>query len=90
MKKFKVELLETEKVDGKEIKELEFREPVGADMEEFLGEIITEDGKPKVGKGVTGLAARCLVSHSLTEEDIRSFSAKNYIRIATRFVGFIR
>ena len=90
MKNFKVELLEVEKVDGKEIKELEFREPVGADMEDFLGEMISEDGKPKVGKGVTGLATRCIVSHNLTEDDIRGFSAKNYMQIATRFMGFIK
>lgn len=90
MSNFKIELKEPEVVDGKEIKELEFREPRGSDMEDFLGEIVTEDGKPKVGKGVTGLATRCIVSHSLSEDDIRAFSAKNYMQVATRFMGFIK
>lgn len=90
MSNFKVELTTPEKIDSKEISELEFREPKGSDMEDFLGEIVGIDGKPKVGKGVTGLAARCLVSHNLSEDDIRNFSAANYMAIASRFMGFMK
>jgi hypothetical protein len=35
VKNFKIELKESENINNKEIKELEFREPTGADMEEF-------------------------------------------------------
>jgi len=89
VKNFKIELKESENINNKEIKELEFREPTGADMEEFLGEMVSEGGKVNIGKSVTGLAARCVVSFSLSEDDIRAFSAKNYMEIAKGFMGFL-
>jgi len=89
MKKFTVELLEPEIVAGKEITSLEFREPKGADMEEFLGEMISDGSGINIGKSITGLASRCVVSHSLSEDDIRAFSAKNYMSISKGFMGFL-
>jgi len=82
MNKFKVELVEPEIVDGKEITELEFREPLGADLEDIVG-------VEKLGKAMTELAAKLVTNVPLTAEDIRTFKGKNYMKISERIMGFL-
>jgi hypothetical protein len=77
-------------IEGEEVKALKFREPTGADMEAFLGEIVPVDGgKPNIGKSVTAIAAHTVTSHPLTEDDFRAMSAKNYMAVAMEFMGFL-
>ena len=82
MNKFKVELVEPEIVNGKEIKELEFREPVGADLEKIVG-------VEKLGKAITELAAKLVTNVPLTADDIRNFKGKNYMKISEAIMGFL-
>jgi len=78
------------KIGEEEVEVLEFREPTGADMEAFLGEMIPQGGgRPNIGKSVTAIAAATIVSHPLNEEDFRAMSAKNYMAVATEMMGFL-
>ena len=90
IKKFEIELAVPEIIDGKEVEKIEFREPNGEDMEAFLGETASLDGAVNIGGAVTGLASRCAVSHMLSVNTLRAFSAKNYMKIAKEFMGFIK
>ena len=90
LKKFEVELAEPEIIKGKEVSKLEFREPKGEDMEDFLGETTGLDGSVNIGGAITGLVSRCAVSHMLSVDTLRAFSARNYMKIAKEFMGFIR
>lgn len=90
IKKFEIELAEPEIVAGKEVEKIEFREPNGEDMEAFLGETASLDGSVNIGGAVTGLASRCAVSHMLSVDTLRAFSAKNYMKIAKEFMGFLK
>lgn len=88
--KITIELPEAMEIDGKEVQTLEFREPTGADMERFLGEMIPSGGgKPDMGKSITAIAAATILSHPLEEEDFRKMRAKNYMAIATELMGFL-
>ncbi|MCF6207705.1 MAG: phage tail assembly protein [Sulfurovum sp.] len=87
---FTVALPKPIEFDGKEVTELTFREPVGADMEAFLGEMVPQaGGKPDMGKSVTAIAAATVVSHPLTEDDFRAMHAKNYMAVAMEIMGFL-
>ena len=82
MDKFKIELAEPEVINGKEITELEFREPLGADLEEIVG-------VEKLGKAITELAAKLVTNVPLTADDIRKFKGKNYMKISEKIMGFL-
>jgi len=88
MNNFKVEFDTPEIIDGKEVRELEFREPIGADMEALIG-VVAGGGVENTGKAITALASSCVVSHSLTEDDIRKLSAKGYMKIVGAFTPFL-
>jgi hypothetical protein len=90
MDKFKVVLPKPVQIDGKEVKELEFREPVGADMEDFVGEIASNGGnKKEMGKVITELAGKLIVSHPLTAEDFREMPGKDYMAIVQEVSDFL-
>lgn len=84
----KIELVVPEIVDGKEIKELEFREPLGGDLEEVLGEFSSGD-KKVLGGALTKLASTLVVSHPISIEDFRGFKAKNYMAIMGEMSAFL-
>lgn len=90
MDKIKVTLPKPIIIDGKEVKTLEFREPLGEDMEEFVGEIAAGGGDMKsLGKIITQLAEKLIVSHPLSAEDFRKMSGKNYIAIVQELSDFL-
>jgi hypothetical protein len=82
MNKFKIELVEPEVLNGKEITEIEFREPLGSDLEDIVG-------VEKLGKAITELAAKLVTNIPLTAEDIRNFKGKNYMKISEGIMGFL-
>ena len=88
MNKIKIEFEESIKIDGKEIKELEFREPLGEDMESLIG-IIASGGVSNTGKAITALAARCVTSYPLEEDTLRALPAKTYMKIVEAFYPFL-
>jgi hypothetical protein len=90
MEKFKVVLPKTVTIDGKEIKGLEFREPLGADMEDFVGEIAANGGDKKaMGKVITELAEKLIVSHPLSAEDFRKMPSKSYMAVVQKISDFL-
>lgn len=78
----KVALPEAVEIDGKQVETLEFRQPVGADIEELIG-------SESLGRSVTKLASRLCINVPLTEEEIRAISAKNYLAISEAMMGFL-
>ncbi|ADV47017.1 phage tail assembly protein [Nitratifractor salsuginis] len=78
----KVSLPEPMTIDGKEVRELEFREPLGADIEGLIG---TES----LGKSVTKLASSLCTNIPLSEDEIRAMSAKNYLSVSEVMMGFL-
>ena len=88
MEKIKIKLVEPEKIDGKEVAELEFREPLGADLEEIMGEFSGGD-KKAIGRALTKLAANLITSHPITEDDFRRFRAKNYMAVMNEMMSFL-
>ena len=90
MDTIKVVLPEKFEIDKKEIVELEFREPIGADMEDFVGELAASGGDKKVmGKIITQLAEKLIVSHPLNADDFRKMSGKNYMAIVQKLSDFL-
>jgi hypothetical protein len=87
MSNFKVKFDEPININGREVKELEFREPIGEDMESLIG--IIAEGVENTGEALTALASRCVVSHSLEEDDIRAMPAKAYLKIVSAFTPFL-
>lgn len=86
----KITLPQPIELEDKKVSELEFREPTGADMESFLGEIISmNEGGSMLGRAVTGMAAATVISHPLSEDDFRAMSGKNYMAVAMEMVGFL-
>ena len=84
----KVKLITKEVIDNKEITELEFREPLGADLEEIIGEFSSGD-KKATGKALTELASKLVTSHPLTPDDFRKFKAKNYMVVVNKMMAFL-
>ena len=77
-------------IEGKKVDKLSFREPIGEDMEAFLGEMVPMGGgAPNIGKSVTAIAAQTIVSHPMTEDDIRAMNARNYMAVAMELMGFL-
>lgn len=90
MDKFKVVLPKPIKIDDKEVKELEFREPIGEDMEDFVGEIAANGGDKKaMGKVITELAEKLIVSHPLSAEDFRKMPGKDYMAVVQKISDFL-
>jgi len=90
MDKFKVVLPKPIKVENKEVKELEFREPIGEDMEDFVGEIAANGGDKKaMGKVITELAEKLIISHPLSAEDFRKMPGKDYMAVVQRISDFL-
>ena len=90
MDKFKITLPKIEKINEKEIKELEFREPLGADMEEFVGEMsVVGSNKAAIGKIITTLAEKLIVSEPLSADDFRKMKGKNYMAIVQELSNFL-
>ena len=84
----KIKLIVPETIDDKEITELEFREPLGADLEEIMGSFSGGD-KKAIGKALTQLASNLVTSHPLTPDDFRKFKAKNYMAVVNEMMGFL-
>jgi len=84
----KVKLVIAEKIDGKEIQELEFREPIGADLEEIMGEFSGGD-KKSIGKALTQMASNLVISHPISPDDFRIFKAKNYMAVMNEMMTFL-
>ena len=62
MDTIKVKLPKPIEIDGEKVTELEFREPLGEDMEDFVGEIAAAGGDKKaMGKVLTELAEKLIV-----------------------------
>jgi hypothetical protein len=80
-KTFTIQLPEPEVVDGKEVKELVCRQPLGGDIERVIG-------KP-TGESITELTAAVCTNVALEPDDIRKFSGKNYIAIAGVMLDFL-
>ncbi|GAB6045072.1 hypothetical protein JCM11957_06700 [Caminibacter profundus] len=90
MDKIKVKLPKPIEIDGKKVDELEFREPLGADMEDFVGEIASAGGDKKaMGKVITELAEKLIVSHPLSADDFREMPGKNYMAIVQELSSFL-
>ena len=90
MDKFKVVLPKPIKIENKEVKELEFREPIGEDMEDFVGEIAANGGDKKaMGKVITELAEKLIISHPLSAEDFRKMPGKDYMAVVQRISDFL-
>jgi hypothetical protein len=90
MDKIKVKLPKPIEFDGKKIEVLEFREPIGEDMEEFVGELAGVNGDKKaLGKIITELAERLIISHPLSAEDFRKMPGKNYMAIVQEISAFL-
>lgn len=88
MENIKIKLIEPEKIGDEEIKELEFREPLGADLEEIMGEFSTGN-KKAIGKALTQLASNLVTSHPLSADDFRKFKAKNYMAVMNEMMTFL-
>jgi len=88
LERIKIELVKPEKIDAKEIKVLEFREPIGADLESIIGEFSSGD-KKAIGKAMTELAAKLIVNEPITADDFRKFSAKNYMAVINELMSFL-
>ena len=90
MDKIKIKLPKPIEIDGKKVEELEFREPLGADMEDFVGEIASAGGDKKaMGKVITELAEKLIVSHPLSADDFRQMPGKNYMAIVQELSSFL-
>ena len=90
MDKFKVVLPKPIEIDGKEVSELEFREPIGEDMEDFVGEIAANGGDKKaMGKVITELAEKLVISHPLSAEDFRKMPGKDYMAVVQKISDFL-
>jgi len=86
----KVVLPKEIEIDGKKITELEFREPLGEDMEDFVGELAVAGGDKKaMGKVITELAEKLIISHPLSSDDFRKMSGKNYMTIVQKLSDFL-
>ncbi len=82
METIKIELPIPETIDGEEIKVLELRRPIGADVEDIVG-------AQKLGEAITELASKLVTNVVLTPDDIRAFDAKNYMKISEALMGFL-
>jgi len=82
MEKINVTLPTPVKIDGKEVSELEFREPIGADIEAIIG-------SDSIGKSITTLAASLCTSVALNEEDVRALPADDYLAISGVLMDFL-
>jgi hypothetical protein len=90
MENIKVKLPKPIKVDGKEVTELEFREPLGEDMEDFVGEIAAAGGDKKaMGKVLTELAEKLIVSHPFSADDFRKMPGKDYMAVVNALSDFL-
>ncbi|HIP44432.1 MAG TPA: phage tail assembly protein [Sulfurospirillum arcachonense] len=90
MDTIKVVLPKEIEIDGKKITELEFREPLGEDMEDFVGELAVAGGDKKaMGKVITELAEKLIISHPLSSDDFRKMSGKNYMTIVQKLSDFL-
>lgn len=90
MDKFKVVLPKPIKIENEEVSELEFREPIGEDMEDFVGEIAANGGDKKaMGKVITGLAEKLVISHPLSAEDFRKMPGKDYMAVVQKISDFL-
>lgn len=88
MAKIEIRLHTPEEIDGKKIEVLELREPIGADLEEIIGEFSVED-KKAIGRAITELASQLIVNAALTPDDIRRFNAKNYMKLVSALTPFL-
>ena len=77
-----VVLPEPVEIDGKEVKEVLLRQPIGADMEDVIGARST-------GRVVTSLASSLATNVALSEEDVRRLSAKNYMALSEVVLDFL-
>ena len=82
MEKITVKLPEPVAIDGKEITEIEMRQPTGGDVEGIVG-------VDNLGRAVTELVVRLTTNVPLTEDDVRALSAKNYLKLSEEVMGFL-
>jgi len=82
MEKLKVALPTPANIDGKEVTELEFREPIGADIEKIIG-------SESVGKSITSLAASLCTNVALSEDEVRALPADDYLAISGVLMDFL-
>ena len=82
MTMIKVALPTATKIGEKEVTALEFREPIGADIEQIIG-------NDSIGESITSLAASLCTTVPLEVEDVRALSADNYLAISGVLIDFL-